>query len=110
MLLDSSSTSAAIEYDGNNNIRLIGGDTLDVEGSGNFGLYYLDISVSNGFFPGFTASDQGNNQWLFLAPEGQDPGGPVFGSDMAPVPIPTSLILFGCGLVGLVGISRKHRK
>jgi hypothetical protein len=104
--------NAVITYE-SGNIRLSGGGLLDVGGSGIFGIYFLDTTATSdadGFFTEFPVSTSGGNQWAFESPEGGGAGGPVFFSDIAPVPIPTTLILFGCGLVGLVGISRKHRK
>jgi hypothetical protein len=93
----------------------INGDSIVLTGGNEFVLGVTwDGTTYWGDFDSFLVGD---DSYLIVFVEDPDaaPGagpGPVAGStlavDLAPIPVPASVWLFGSGLLGLVGVARRH--
>lgn len=91
--------------------------TLDT--TKNIDVDYFSVKGGNGYNL-FQQTSLSNTDTRWLAPVKQNGGGAgkstygvshvTFYYRASPVPIPSSILLFGSGLVGLVGISRRRRK
>lgn len=103
--------SVTVNYNDSTNIWSIG--SLDLTDDAKFGLYFSYIDGSNTLYvTEYGYEYQDNNLYrLYSGIDGVEmtvisDADPVSGPS-APVPVPTALVLFGSGLVGLVGFRRK---
>jgi hypothetical protein len=82
-----------------------GADTAALGSTAEFELALWDLSSSTfSFVTNFTAIVEGN--WYSIS--FGDVTGQIQGVDLAPVPVPAAVWLFGSGLIGLVGVARRR--
>ncbi len=111
-LLDSTIVSADLYYNKDNNtLKVTGSDeedretvlgTLQLNSGGQFAFYFFD-SNSNKYDISYTL---GTGKYVLTDGSG-NMSQRIDLHDAAPVPIPASVILFGTGLLGLVGLKRR---
>ena len=83
-----------------------GADTAALGATAEFELALWDSSSSTfTFVTDFTAIVAGNS----YAIEFGSVTGEVYGVDLAPIPVPAAVWLFGSGLIGLVGVARRKK-
>ena len=80
-----------------------GADTASLGDTAEFELALWDGAVFN-YVTNFTAIVEGN--WYSIS--FGDVTGEIQGVDLAPVPVPAAVWLFGSGLLGLVGVARRR--
>ena len=81
-----------------------GTDTAFLGNTGEFELALWDGSVFT-YVTNFTAIVPGNAYTI----EFGNVSGEIFGVDLAPVPVPAAVWLFGSGLIGLAGMARRKK-
>ena len=82
-----------------------GTDTAELGATAEFELALWDSSSSTfSFVTNFTAIVEGN--WYAIS--FGDITGQIQGVDLAPVPVPAAVWLFGSDLIGLVGVARRR--
>ena len=107
--------SFSFSYDGFTNPDTVFSGTIVVLGNGHLDLDGPGVggtSTGIGDAPTITwyASDVLDENYAYVSTGTSHPAGPFFGQwvPASVVPIPGALILFGSGLLGLVGIGRKR--
>ena len=102
---DTASISGEWAADDTGSIYLNGSDTgAPPQGFG----YWAPFSITHGFVAGLNTLDfVVFNQTEFPSPTGLQVNG--LSGTAAPVPLPPALALFGSGLVGLIGLSRRRQ-
>jgi len=81
-----------------------GGDTAALGATGEFELALWDGSAFT-FVSDYTVIVPGNAYTI----EFGSVTGEILGVDLAPVPVPAAVWLFGSGLIGLVGVARRKK-
>ena len=83
-----------------------GTDTAALGTTAEFELALWDSSSSTfTFVTNYTAIVEGN--WYSISFGGVT--GQIQGVDLAPIPVPTAVWLFGSGLIGLIGVARRKK-